>query len=119
MSATNKVPQYICYQCLCAWGELQLPSISPGDSLRRAVRSGLGSYQVTSFALCSGASEILCVPLKSEVSIFPSPVGLLQLSPTGLQSQMLWGLISWCETSRLESLAWGSELSLLWENPAI
>ena len=30
-------------------------------------------------------------PLRVE-SIFPSPVGLLKLSPTGLQSQMFWGL---------------------------
>ena len=33
------------------------------------------------------------MPFKSEVSISPSPVGLLKLSPTGLQGQMPWGLV--------------------------
>ena len=30
---------------------------------------------------------------QSEVYVPPNPVGLLQLSPTGFQSQMFWGLI--------------------------
>ena len=30
---------------------------------------------------------------ESEVYVPPNPVGLLQLSPTGFQSQMFWGLI--------------------------
>ena len=29
---------------------------------------------------------------------------------------MLWGSSSWCQSSRLGCLMWGSELSLLWEN---
>ena len=66
---------------------------SPGDSPRPAGRSGPGSYQSIAFALHPGEWEILCTPFKSEVSISPSPVGLLRLSPAGLQSQMLWGLI--------------------------
>ena len=36
---------------------------------------------------------ILCVPFKSEVSVSPSPVELLQLSPIGFQSHMLWRLL--------------------------
>lgn len=36
---------------------------------------------------------MLCVPSKSDVYISPSPMGLLQLNPGGLQSQMLWELI--------------------------
>ena len=51
------------------------------------------SCQITAFALGPGVHEILCVTFKSEVSITPSPVGLLQLSPTDLQSRMLWGLV--------------------------
>lgn len=39
------------------------------------------------------AHKILCVPLKSEVFISLSPVGLLQLSSIDLQRQMLWELI--------------------------
>ena len=88
-----KVPQYVCPQCLCLQGELQPPPTSPGDSSRPAGRSGPGSYQITAFALGPRVHEILCAPFKSEVSYFPSPVGLLQLSPAGFQSQMLWGLI--------------------------
>ena len=37
--------------------------------------------------------ELLCVPFKRGVSISPSPLGLLKLSPAGLQSQTFWGLI--------------------------
>ena len=45
-------------------------------------------YQVTVSALGSRACEILYVPFTSEVSISPSPMGLSEISPTGLQSQM-------------------------------
>ena len=33
------------------------------------------------------------MPSKSGVSVFLSPVELLQSSPTGLESHMLWGLL--------------------------
>ena len=39
------------------------------------------------------ACEMSCVPLESEASISQSPLELLKASPTGLQSQMFWGLI--------------------------
>ena len=35
--------------------------------------------------------ESLLLPSKHGVSVSPSPEGLLQSSPTALQSQMLWG----------------------------
>ena len=73
-----------------------IPKVSPtylGDCPRAADRSGPGSYQITAFALGPGACEVLCVPFKSEVSIYPSPLGLPKLGPAGLQSQMLWGLV--------------------------
>ena len=35
----------------------------------------------------------MCAPALSGVSVSPSPVELLQSSPSGLQSQMLWGLL--------------------------
>ena len=38
------------------------------------------------------AMESLLLPSKHGVSVSPSPEGLLQSSPTALQSQMLWGL---------------------------
>ena len=43
--------------------------------------------------MAPGTCEILCALFKSKVSIFPSPLGLLKVSSTGLQSQMLWKLI--------------------------
>ena len=49
-------------------------------------------------------------------SLCRSPMELLQSSPAGLQSQMVWGLLLQCQTPRLWSLMWGLELSLLWEN---
>ena len=97
-------PNNSCRQCLCPQGEP--PPASLGDSPRPAGRSGPGSCQITAFALGPGVCEILCEPFKSKVSISPNPLGLLKLSLTGLQSQMLWGFI----------LTWGSVLSRLWEN---
>ena len=55
--------------------------------------SGTGSYQSTAFAQGSRPCEISCSPFNSEISIPPIPVGLPKLSPSGLQNQMLWGLI--------------------------
>ena len=97
-------PNNSCRQCLCPQGEP--PPASLGGSPRPAGRSGPGSCQITAFALGPGVCEILCEPFKSKVSISPNPLGLLKLSLTGLQSQMLWGFI----------LTWGSVLSRLWEN---
>ena len=45
------------------------------------------------FSLGPRAHEILYPSFKSEVSIFPSLMGLLKLSPAGLQNQVLWELI--------------------------
>ena len=49
------------------------PLVSLGDSPRQIDRSGLGSYQITAFALGPGPHKILCALVKSEVSISPSP----------------------------------------------
>ena len=55
---------------------------------------GPDSYQITALILGPGPCEIfVCMPLKSEISISPSLVELLKLSPTDLQGQRLWGLI--------------------------
>ena len=62
------------------------------------------------------AHENLCMPSKIVVSVSPSPVMLLHSNPIGLQSLMLWGSFSQCQTLRLGSLTWGSGLSHLWEN---
>ena len=60
------------------------------------------------------AHSSLCVPSKSGICFSPSPVEVLQTNPTRLQSLILWDSSSHCRTSRLGSLMWGSEPSLLW-----
>ena len=47
-------------------------------------------YAVIAFTLGPGTRETFCVPSKSGVFASPSPVELLQSSPTGHWSQMLW-----------------------------
>ena len=69
-------------------GAAGTPLVPPEDSLRQAGRSGLGFYQIISFALYACGHETLYVPFKNEVSISHGPVGLLQLSPADLQSQI-------------------------------
>ena len=59
------------------------------ETARPAGRSGPTSYQMTALALVPGVCGILCAPFNSKVSTSPSPVELMQLSPTGLQKQML------------------------------
>lgn len=81
-------------------GGPQLPPTSLGDSSRPERMSGPGFYQITAFAMGSGAHKILCMPFKSEVSISYSPLGVLKLSPTGLKSQLFWGLSSQCRSPR-------------------
>ena len=69
------IPQYLCHQCLCSQNEPQLPHTSPGDLLDKNLsRSGLGSYEVTTFALGPSKHKTLCAPSKSGISVSPSPV---------------------------------------------
>lgn len=110
-------PQYVSYWCLHPVGELQSPPTPSTDTSvsrrpRPAGMTGTGSCQVTCFALGACVHEILCAPIKSEVSIFPSPVGLLPLGPAG------WHLpgarpLGWGGGG---GLTCGSEFLLLLEN---
>ena len=54
------------------------------------VQSTMGSLF---FPLGHGAHKILFVPSKNGDSVSPSPVEVLQSNPTGLQSQISWGLL--------------------------
>ena len=72
-----------------------------------------GYYPVTAFALGPYAPEILCALCKSEVSVSPNPVELLQSSSTGFQSQMFWGLFLLMPDPHAGGLMWGSAFSLL------
>ena len=86
--------QNFCYQCPCSCGVPQLPSISAGDPPILAGRSGPVSYKVTAFfPLGPGAHRTLWAPSQCGVSVFPSPVEVLQSNPAVLQSQILWGLL--------------------------
>lgn len=52
------------------------------------------SFQITASTLGPGGCDILCVPLKSVVSIFHSPLDLSKVNPTGLQNDMFcWFLL--------------------------
>lgn len=98
-------PQYFYHQYLCPQDEP--PLSSPSEETVKTPTD-----EVTAFALSVGVHEILCVAFKSGVSISPSSVKLLPLSPTGLQSQRLWRLFSMSNMR----LTWSSELSHLWKN---
>lgn len=81
-------PRNGCHQHLYPQGKVQLPLASLGHSPTPADKSGPGFYQMTAFVLSSGVYDTLCMPCKKEISISLSPVGLLKLSPAGLQRQM-------------------------------
>ena len=89
----------------------QPPPPFPGASTKPANTAGSGSYEVTAFSLGPSAHKTLCAPSNHGISVSLSSIELLYSSPTGLQSQMLWGLF--LQTPRLRKLTWGSELSLL------
>ena len=107
-------PQYLHHQCPCPQGEPQPCAASSVDPSRPAGRSGPGFYEVPAFAL--GVHKNLYAPSKRGVSVSSSPVNLLQSSPAGLQSHMLWCLLLLMPDPQVESLMWGPEFSLLWEN---
>ena len=105
-------PQYFHHWCLCPQDELPPP---PQENLKY---QQVGHAQAP-MKLLPLLWDLVCVrfcvhPL-SEVSVSPSPVELLQLSPTGLQSQILWGLFLMSDL-QTGSLICGSELSHLWKN---
>ena len=89
--------------------EPQLTPASPGDLPGLVGRSSSGSYGITFLWCVPVVHETLCVPSKSGVSVSPSPVELLNSSPTGASS-------SGYQILRLDSLLWGSGLLLLREN---
>ena len=96
------IPWGLHYPCPCPHSEPQPTPISPGDPPRPTGRSRPGSYGVIACALGRSAHENLCAP--------SSPVQLLHSCPTGLQSQMLWGLLT-IPGPQAGELTWGSELS--------
>ena len=82
-SHTDDYSLELCHQCPFIYIEPQLTPASQGDPPRHEGRSILGI----------SACETLCVLFKSRVSVSPSPVEFPYLSPIGLQSWMLCGLL--------------------------
>ena len=79
---------------------------------RPAGRSGLASYEVT--ALIPGTHETLCACFKNIVCS-PSPLELLQSSPTGLKAKCSEGFFSQHLNPRLGDWC-GLRILTLWEN---
>ena len=88
-----RTTQNLHHHCPCPHSEPQLPPTTPEGSPRPSGWSGPGSYEVNALSLGPGAHETLCAPFKNDISVSPIPVEFLRSSPTGLQSQMLWGLL--------------------------
>ena len=84
-------PFYLHHQCPCHYSEPQPPP--PPQETLQDQQVGLAQVPMKSllFFLGPSAHKTFCAPSKSGVSI--SPEEFLQSSPTGLQSQMLWGLL--------------------------
>ena len=85
-------PQNSHHQCPCPHSVPQPPPPPAGDPPILAVGSCPVSYEVASFFPDPCVHNTLCAPSKSGVSVSPSPVEFQWSYPTGLQSQILWGL---------------------------
>ena len=89
---------------------------SPGDSPKPTGRSNWGSCGVTALPWVPGHMKPRVHPPRVE-SLLPSVLwSSCTQVPLALQSQMLSRLLLRMPDAHLGSLAWGSELSLLWEN---
>ena len=106
-----------CLLCPCPHSEPQLPPASAGDPPVLAGTLGPVSYEVTAF------SRWIFVYLRS--CVHPPRVGFLfplvlwnscDQTLMNFRTRFSGDSSSHCQTHRLGSLMWGSELSLLWEN---
>ena len=89
---TDEYSQDLCLQCPAYTGETQLTPAFPGDPPRHMRRSDPDSYGVPAFPWDPVHMESFMCPPRVE-SVSPSPVELLHTPLTGLQCQMLWGLL--------------------------
>lgn len=69
----------------------------------------LGAFQIAAFVLVSRVTKSACEPFKRSISVSYSPLGLLDVSPVGVQSQMFWGFISLLQFPRIGVLDVGYE----------
>ena len=103
------IPCVLCHHCPCFHSIPQPTPTSPGEDPRLAVSSGPSSYGVTALPQVP-----VYVYSNSGISVSPIIMEFLHWSPTGLQAKCSRDL-SICQTPRLGTLNWASELSLLWE----
>ena len=103
---------------LCLQSEPQMLSASPGGSLRSSSGSDPSSFQNLASTLGPRACEF-CVHNFGMNSLFPRTPGPLKISPTGLQSQTVWGLVFPVQDAGLGVLTWGSDSLLLGKTSAI
>ena len=110
------IPWGLCHQCPCPHSEPQPTPASPGEPPRPAGRSGPGSYGVTALPWVPVHMKPCVHPPRVE-SLFPPVVwSSCTQVPLAFKPKCSEGSSSQCQTPRLESLTWGSDLSLLWEN---
>ena len=105
-----------CHQCLSPQRESQLSPASPAGSPRSASRSDPDAFQTAASVLGLKVSEVLCVPFKSGVSVFYSPLALPNISPTGFQSQIFGGLVFSVQDPQAGDPDAGLRLLAPWEN---
>ena len=87
-----------------------VPRASPLCLFRRRSRISewIRTRVLSNCFLCTGAWStwhFVCV-FKNGVSVSWSPEAVPNISPTGFQRQLLWGVIFWCISARLRSLRW-------------
>lgn len=76
---------------------------------------GLGCFQASASVLGLRASEFFCTPFKTKLSVFYSPLALLDISPASFQSQWLWRLFFPLQSPGLRNSVQGLEPWLLRE----
>lgn len=89
-----------------------MPPASPGDSPGLAGGSDPGSFQTVASTL----GLRVCAPFKGGAPISHSPLGPPNISTSGLQRSICWGLIFPLRDPGLQSLVWGPDTSLLGGN---
>ena len=106
------IPWGLCWQWPYPYREPQLTPDSPGDP----PRPGPGSYRVTVLSLVLvHVKPCVCSP--GVESLFPSVLwNSCTQALLAFKTKCSEDISTWCQTHRLDSLTWGSELSLLWEN---
>ena len=68
------------------------------------------------FPLAPSAHKTLHAPFKNRGTFPPAPWSSCNQALLAFKAKCSGGSSSWYQTPRLESLMWGSEVSLLWEN---